>query len=124
VARRHPALTRHLELNHLNAGAPYGRFLVDDRAVHVEETLLGETLDPESLFAAIGFVAWSAEVHGQELRERLGIALAAGAPPVGVGAARTSEADLGARSAPLVGDVPVRGIAAGDRPAVSAGGYL
>jgi hypothetical protein len=65
-------------VNDLNAATLYGRFFVLCGAVHVEDTVLAEVLDPASLGNSIGFVRWAAATQRQELRERFAPAVAAG----------------------------------------------
>jgi hypothetical protein len=59
------------EVNELNARALYGRYFVADGAVHVEDTVLADVLDPAALANAIGYVTWAAETQGEPLRERV-----------------------------------------------------
>jgi hypothetical protein len=59
-------------LNDLNAATAYGRFFLLDGAVHVEDTVLADVLDPASLFNAVGFVTWAVETQTVALAERLG----------------------------------------------------
>jgi hypothetical protein len=77
-------------VNDLNAATLYGRFFVLGEAVHVEDTVLAEVLDPASLGNSIGFVRWAADVQGQELRDRF-------APPVPAGPSVEDEVELDLR---------------------------
>ncbi len=54
-------------LNDANAQLPYGRLFVVDGRVLMEETVLGETVDEESLDNAIRVVAWAARRFGEPL---------------------------------------------------------
>jgi hypothetical protein len=57
-------------VNDLNVKTLYGRFFLLGGAVHVEDTVLAEVLEPATLGNAIGFVRWAARTQGQVLRER------------------------------------------------------
>lgn len=107
-------------LNDLNALTPYGRyFLTGDGEVFVEDTLLAEDLEPGSLFASIGFVAWAAETHGAHLLERSG--RDEEAPTVGPNA---SDAAVTERVAPLTATATADPSTSAGGRVVSANGYL
>jgi hypothetical protein len=107
-------------LNERNAATPYGRFFLLDGAVYVEDTLLAEVLDPESLAASVGFVSWAAEQGAAELQERLGMV-----EDVPVGADGDVEVQLADRAGDLVSGVaPAAPSAAAGAGVIGAGGYL
>jgi hypothetical protein len=107
-------------LNERNAATPYGRFFLLDGAVYVEDTLLAEVLDPESLAASVGFVAWAAETCAAELQDRLG---SADAVPAGAGA--DLEVELADRAGGLVSGAPsATPSGAAGAGVVGVGGYL
>jgi hypothetical protein len=105
-------------LNDLNAATAYGRFFLLDGAVHVEDTVLADVLDPASLSNAVGFVTWAAETQAVALAERLG--LPASVPSAGAG---DGEAELDEHAALDLLDTGGT-VGSSRAEAVSAGGYL
>lgn len=107
-------------LNELNAVTPYGRYFWMGGDVFVEDTVLAEYLEPASLFASIGFVAWAAENAGGHLAEQSGANEDA---EVNGGAPSAAEVDLPVRTAAL-GGTASGGAGNGSHGVVNAAGYL
>jgi hypothetical protein len=105
-------------LNDLNAATAYGRFFLLDGAVHVEDTVLADVLDPASLFNAVGFVTWAAETQADALAERLG-------RPAAVPSAGADDGEVELEEPAALELLDTEGPLGSSRAeAVSAGGYL